>query len=90
MSKAWSKVYIGLGAAFILLGAVGLGLGLGIWSWSTWIGHILAGMLFILIGITSIIGVTDQKVIRGLRFGLAGVGIVFIVTGLVLLIQSRL
>ena len=39
MSKGWSKAYIGLGAAFVLLGAVSLGIGLGIWS--TWIGYIL-------------------------------------------------
>jgi hypothetical protein len=86
MSKGWSKAYIGLGAAFVLLGAVSLGIGLGIWS--TWIGYILGGMLFILSGITSIIGVWDKKIIRGLRFGLAGVAIGFIVVGLVLLIRS--
>ena len=86
MSKAWSKAYIGLGAAFISLGAVSLGIGLGIWS--TWIGYILGGMLFIHVGITSILGVTGQKVIRGLRFGLAGVAIAFMVVGLVLLIRS--
>ena len=87
MSKGWSKVFIVEGAAFILLGAVGLGLGLGIWS--TWIGWILGGMLFILGGITSIIGVWDKKIIRGLRFGLGGIALGFMVVGLVLLIQSR-
>jgi hypothetical protein len=86
MSKGWSKAYIGLGAAFILLGAISLCRNWGIWS--TWIGYILGGMLFILSGITSIIGVWDKKIIRGLRFGFAGVAIVFIVIGLVLLIRS--
>ena len=86
MSKTWSKASIGLGAAYILLGAVALGLGLGIWS--IHIGYIIGGMLFIHVGITSIFGVTGQKVIRGLRFGLGGVAIVFMVVGLVLLIES--
>lgn len=80
------KVSIGLGAAYILLGAVALGLGLGIWS--IHIGYIIGGMLFILSGITSIIGVWDTRIIRGLRFGLAGVAIAFMVVGLVLLIRS--
>ena len=86
MSKEWSRVFIGFGAGYILLGAVALGLGLGIWS--TWIGYIVGGMLFIHVGITSILGVTDQKVIRGLRFGLAGVAIAFMVVGMVLLSRS--
>jgi len=80
------KVSIGLGAAYILLGAVALGLGLGIWS--IHIGYIIGGMLFILSGITSIIGVWDKKIMRGLRFGLAGIAIAFMVVGLVLLIRS--
>ena len=81
-----SKAYIGLGAACILLGAVSLGRGLGIWS--SYIGFIFLGMLFVLDGITSILGVRGRKVIRGLRFGFAGVGIAFFVIGLVLLIRS--
>ena len=86
MSKTWSKAYIGVGAALILLGAVSLARGLGIWS--THIGYIFLGMLFVLDGITSILGVRGQQVIRGLRFGFAGVGIAFLVIGLVLLIRS--
>jgi hypothetical protein len=53
------------------------------------IGYIFGGTFFILNGITSILGVTGQKVIRGLRFGLAGVAIAFIVVGLVILIRSH-
>ena len=87
MSKTWSKVFIGLGAGYILISAVALGKGLGIWSMHT--GYILGGMLFVHLGITSILGVTDRKVIRGLRFGLAGVAIVFIVVGLVMLVRSQ-
>lgn len=86
MSKTWSKAYIGVGAACILLGAVSLGTGLGIWS--THIGFIFLGLLLILNGITPSLGGRGEKVIRGLRFGFAGVGIVFIVIGLVLLIRS--
>jgi hypothetical protein len=86
VSRTWSKASIGLGAAFILLAAVALWKSWGIWS--THIGYIFAGMLFIHVGITSIVGVTGQKVIRGLRFGFAGVGIVFLVIGLVTLIRS--
>ncbi len=74
-----------MGAAWTLLGAVSLGLGLGVWS--THIGYIFGGMLFIHVGITSIIGAWDKKIIRGLRFGLAGVAIGFIVVGLVMLIR---
>ena len=81
-----SKAYIGLGAACILLGAVSLGLGLGIWS--AHIGYIFVGMLFTLNGISPSLGGRGEKIIRGLRFGFAGVGIVFIVVGLVLLIRS--
>ena len=81
-----SRAYIGLGAACILLGAVSLGRGLGIWS--TYIGYIFLGMLFILNGITPNLGGRGEKVIRGLRFGFAGVSIVFIVIGLALLIWS--
>jgi len=52
------------------------------------IGNIFAGMLFILNGISPVLGGRDKKVIRNLRFGFAGVGIVFIVIGLVTLIRS--
>ena len=86
MSKTWSKVCIGVGAAFILLSAVALWKSWGIWS--THIGLISLGMLFVLDGITSILGVRVRKVIRGLRFGIAGVGIAFLVIGFVLLIRS--
>jgi len=83
--KTWSKVFTGLGAAFILLSAMFLWRNLGIWS--THIGWILGGVLFILNGITPIIGAWDKKIIRGLRFGLAGVAVGFIVVGLVMLIR---
>lgn len=81
-----SKAYIGVGAASILFGAVALWRYGGIWSMH--IGYIFAGMLFILNGITPSLGGRGEKAIRGLRFGFAGVAIVFIVTGLVLLIRS--
>ena len=57
--------------------------------WSTHIGWILGGMLFIIHGITSILGVTDKKVIRGMRFGLEGVAMAFMVVGLVLIIRTE-
>jgi hypothetical protein len=88
MSKAWSQVCIGLGAACILLFAVSLGTGLVIWTIPTHISYLFLGMLFILEGVTSIRGIRDKKIIRGLRFSFAGVGIVFAVIGLVLLIRS--
>jgi len=89
MSKGWSKFYIGLGAFYILIGLLGA---VGLWeysgNWSTHIGYILGGMLIIFSGITAIIGVWDKKIMRGLRFGLAGIAIAFMVVGLVLLIRS--
>jgi uncharacterized membrane protein len=81
-----SKASIGVGAAIIFLGAVALWRYEGIWS--TYIGYIVAGMFLILTGISPVLGGRNQKVIRGLRFGLAGVAIVFVVIGLVLLIRS--
>jgi len=80
------KAYIGVGAACILLGAVSLGMGLGIWN--TNIGFIFLGMLFSLNGISPSLGGRAEKVIRGLRFGFGGVGIVFFLVGLVPLIRS--
>jgi tetrahydromethanopterin S-methyltransferase subunit F len=49
------------------------------------IGFIFAGMLFIHTGITPVLGGRDQRVIRGLRFGFAGLGIGFLVAGMVML-----
>jgi hypothetical protein len=81
-----SKTYIGLGAAWIVFGAVAL-----MWkysgNWSMHIGYIFGGTFFILNGISPILGGRREKVIRGLRFGFVGVAIVFIVIGLVLLIR---
>ena len=81
-----SKTYSGLGAAWILFGAVALWKYPG--NWSMHIGYVFGGTFFILNGISPILSGRRKKVIRGLRFGLAGVAIVFIVVGLVLLIRS--
>jgi hypothetical protein len=84
--SGYSKAYIGLGVAFVLLGAISVWRNWGIWSMH--IGYIVAGMFFILTGIIPILGGRGEKVIRGLRFGLAGVAIAFMVVGLVLLSRS--
>ena len=81
MSKGWSKVVIGLGAAFILTGAVWLWKGWG--TWGTNMYFIFMGMFFILDGIGPILGGRRRKIIRGLSFGFAGVAIVFIVMGFI-------
>ena len=81
-----SKASIGVGAAGILSGAILLWKDSGIWG--TYIGYIFMGMLFILNGISFNLGGRGQKVIRGLRFGFAGVALVFFVIGLVSLLRS--
>ena len=82
----YSKALTGLGAAFILVGAVWLWKDWGIWGYHIYL--ILMGMLFILDGISPILGGRDGKVIRGLRFGVGGVAIVFIVVGLATSLRS--
>lgn len=81
-----SKASIGVGAVGILTGTVLLWKDSGIWG--TYIGFIFLGMLLILNGISFNLGGRGEKVIRGLRYGFAGVGLVFFVIGLVSLLRS--
>jgi hypothetical protein len=77
------KASIGVGTLLIVEGAVSLWRYWGIWSMQ--VGFIFGGMLFILTGVTPVLGGRDQRVIRGLRFGFAGLGIGFLVAGMVML-----
>jgi len=81
-----SKASIGVGAFGILTGALFLWIDSGIWG--TYLGLIFLGMFLILNGISFNIGGRGQKVIRGLCYGFAGIGLVFIVVGLVSLVWS--
>ena len=81
-----NKADIGVGAFGILIGAVFLWIDSGIWG--TYIGFIFLGMFLILNGISFNLGSRGQKVIRGLCYGFAGIGLVFIVVGLVSLVWS--
>ena len=81
-----SKASIGVGAFGILTGAVSLWIDSGIWG--TYIGLIVLGMFLILNGISFNLGGRGQKVIRGLCYGFAGIGLVFIVIGLISLVWS--
>jgi hypothetical protein len=81
-----SKASIGVGAFGILTGAVCLWIDLEIWG--TYIGLILLGMFLILDGISFNLGGRGQKVISGLCYGFAGIGLVFLVIGLVSLLWS--
>ena len=81
-----SKASIGVGAFGILTGALFLWIDSGIWG--TYIGLIFLGMFLILDGISFNLGGRGQKVIRGLCYGFVGIGLVFLVVGLVLIIRS--
>ena len=81
-----SKASVGVGAFGILTGAVLLWKDSGIWG--LYIGYILLGMLLILNGISFNLGDRGQRIMRGLRYGVAGAGSVFLVIGLVTLIRS--
>ena len=81
-----SKVNVGVGVAVILAGAVSLSRYSG--HWGIYIGYIFLGMLLILNGISLNLGDRGQKIIRGLRYGFVGVGLFFLVFGLVSQIRS--
>ena len=77
------KANIGVGALLIVEGAVSLWRYWGIWSMH--IGLVFVGMLLILTGINPVLGGRDPRVVRDLRFGFAGLGIGFLVAGMVML-----
>jgi hypothetical protein len=81
-----SKADIGVGTFGILTGAVGLWIDPEIWG--TYIGLIFLGMFLILDGISFNLGGRSQKLISGLCYGFAGIGLVFLVIGLVSLLWS--
>jgi hypothetical protein len=81
-----SKADIGVGTFGILTGAVFLWVDPGIWG--TYIGFIFLGMFLILNGISFNVGGRGQKVISSLCYGFAGIGLVFLVVGLVSLVRS--
>ena len=81
-----SKAGIGVGAFGILTGAVCLWIDTEIWG--TYIGLILLGMFLILDGIGFNLSNRGQKAISGLCYGFAGIGLVFLVIGLVSLVWS--
>ena len=73
MTNITSKVFIGLGAASILVGAVFEWLNSG--AWPTYL--ILVGISYILIAISLNPRNVRQKVIRGFSFGFLGAALVF-------------
>ena len=81
-----SKADIGVGTFGILTGAVFLRIDSGILG--AYIGFVFLGMFLILNGISFSLGDRGQKVIRGLCYGFAGIGLVFLVVGLVSLVRS--
>jgi hypothetical protein len=79
MTGFTSKVFVGVGAAWLALGAVDL-----------WRGSMISGAFSILIGIASILtglGLNPrsvrQRVMRRLSFGFLGVAVVFLVIWIV-------
>jgi hypothetical protein len=84
MTNFTGKAFVGLGAAWLVLGAVSLSRDSRIWG---------LGVFSILIGISSILSGLSlnprsvrQKVIRGLSFGFLGAAVVFFA---IWIVQSR-
>jgi hypothetical protein len=79
MTNVTGKVFIGVGAAWLVLGAICLPAYSRIWG----IYSILIGISFVLSGVSLSPQTKRQKVIRGLSFGFLGAALVFFVIWLV-------
>jgi hypothetical protein len=82
MTSFNSKVFVGVGAAWLALGAVSLSIHLRTWG----VFSILIGISGILTGMSLNPRSVRQKVIRGLSFGFLGAALVFFV---IWIVQSR-
>jgi hypothetical protein len=75
MTSFTSKVFVGVGAAWLAIGAVSLSIHLRTWG----VFSILVGAGYILTAISANPRSLRQKVIRGLGFGFLGAAVVFFV-----------
>lgn len=82
MTDFSSKVFVGLGAAWLAIGAVSLSRDSSIWG----VFSILVGVGYILTAVSANPRSVRQKIIRGLSFGFLGAAVVFFV---IWIVQSK-